>query len=300
MPKSKAIRCWLTGLLFAVVARAESLRVATYNIENYGVADRVTQAGFRRDYPKPESEKAALRAVVAKLNADVLILQEVGPKPYLDELQRDLAKEGLHYPFAALVESADADRHVAMLSRIRPTAVTPHVDLDFKYLGGRERVKRGALEVHFRIRQTDLAIWGVHLKSRYTDQPEDPSSEQRRTGEAVAIRDAILATNPDPSRVNLLVAGDFNDFKASHALRLFQRRGKAAVASILPVADSRGETWTHAFRRDDSYSRVDHVLISAVLAKFVRGGSGVICDDPATLLASDHRPIVVTLDFPDK
>lgn len=291
------------GLAWALLLaepQAASLRVATYNIENYGVANRVTEAGFRRDYPKPEAEKAALRAVVAKLNADVLILQEVGPRLYLDELQRDLAKEGWRYPFAALVEADDADRHVAMLSRIRPIGVTPHVELDFKYLGERAKVKRGALEVRFRVGPAELAIWGLHLKSRYTDRPDDPASAVRRVGEAVAIRDAILAADPEPARGNLLVMGDFNDAKASHALRLFQRRGKLAVVSLLPIADSRGETWTHAFRREDSYSRVDHVLVSAALAPHVRGAAGVICDAPETLLASDHRPVVVTLEFPDQ
>ena len=48
------------GLLFGVglwtTARAETLTLATYNIENYVAADRMTEAGYRRDYPKPEAE----------------------------------------------------------------------------------------------------------------------------------------------------------------------------------------------------------------------------------------------------
>lgn len=89
-------------------ARAESLTVATYNIENYGPADRMTDAGFRKDYPKPEGEKRALRAVIRALNADILVLQEMGGQPYLDELRRDLKSEGLDYPHAALATAAES------------------------------------------------------------------------------------------------------------------------------------------------------------------------------------------------
>ena len=103
--------------LVLVLARAETLTIATYNIENYGPADRVTEAGYRKDYPKPEPEKRALRAVIRALDADVLVLQEMGGQPYLDELRHDLKQAGLDYPYAALAVAADADRHVALLSR---------------------------------------------------------------------------------------------------------------------------------------------------------------------------------------
>ena len=83
-------RIWFGFLLGLMAARAETLTVATYNIENYGPANRMTEAGFRKDYPKPEAEKRALRAVIRALHADVLVLQEMGGQPYLDELRRDL------------------------------------------------------------------------------------------------------------------------------------------------------------------------------------------------------------------
>src|SRR3954462_10992853 len=69
-------------LLLFVVAEAETLTVATYNIENYVPADRMTEAGYRKDYPKPESEKQALRTVIRALNADILVLQEMGASAY--------------------------------------------------------------------------------------------------------------------------------------------------------------------------------------------------------------------------
>ena len=73
----------------AVLASA-ALTIATYNVENYVPANRVTEAGYRQEYPKPETEKLALRGVIRGLNADVLVLQEMGSQPYLEELRRDL------------------------------------------------------------------------------------------------------------------------------------------------------------------------------------------------------------------
>ena len=85
----------LSGFFAGVRLQAEVLTMATYNIENYVSTNRMTEAGYRKDYPKPESEKRALRTVLRALNADVLVLQEMGPRAYLDELQRDLKAEGL-------------------------------------------------------------------------------------------------------------------------------------------------------------------------------------------------------------
>ena len=85
---------WLGCLaLAAVSASAAGLEIAIYNVENYVAADRLTDAGYRKDYPKPETAKSALRTVIRELDADVLVLQEMGPRPYLEELQRDLATQ---------------------------------------------------------------------------------------------------------------------------------------------------------------------------------------------------------------
>src|SRR3954469_10930577 len=106
--KNALFFCAFLCLFAALSAWAETLTVATYNIENYGPADRMTEAGYRKDYPKPETEKQALRTVIRALNADILVLQEMGGPAYLDELRRDLKTEGLDYPHFALALAADA------------------------------------------------------------------------------------------------------------------------------------------------------------------------------------------------
>ena len=285
----------LSGFFFGARLQAEVLTIATYNIENYVSSNRMTEAGYRKDYPKPEPEKRALRTVIHALHAGVLVLQEMGPRAYLDELQRDLKAEGLDYPHLALAEAADADRHVALLSRRPLKAVATHADLEFTYFGAKERVKRGLLEVTITTVDGDVTIFGVHLKSRYTDRPDDVLSTLRRTGEATAVRDRVLTRFPAPAKARSVILGDCNDGKASKPLERLHVRGKTIIAELLPAGDSRGETWTHAFRRDDTYTRVDHVLVSPGLRATVQGGVAKIFDGDGVRTASDHRPVTVTL-----
>lgn len=299
MHKSQAMFLRAFLCLFAAITvwsgRAETLTIATYNVENYVLADRMTEAGYRKEYPKPEAEKQALRNVIRALGADVLVLQEMGPQPYLDELRRDLKNAGCDYPHAALATAADADRHVAILARRPLRGVVTHTDLRFKYLEGVETVKRGLLEATISTEAGDVTLFAVHLKSRYTDHAADPQSAMRRGAEATAIRDQILQRFPRPAEARFVILGDCNDSRTSRAVAALQKRGKTEIARLLPATDSRGEAWTHAFRREESYSRVDYIFVSPGLHRAVGGGSARIFDGAGVREASDHRPVFAVL-----
>jgi endonuclease/exonuclease/phosphatase family metal-dependent hydrolase len=297
--KRRRVAGFALWLALAGAMWAETLTVATYNVENYVMANRVVEGVYRKNYPKPEAAKTALRTVIKALDADVIALQEVGPLPYLEELRRDLASEGVDYPHVAWIEAADTERHVAVLSRRPFTAVTRHTDLMFAYFGKEERVKRGLLEVRFETGGGEVALFVVHLKSRYTDRADDPESARRRAGEAEAVRDRVLRIFPEPERsqARFLIAGDFNDGPGSRPLRALSARGKTTIAEVLAAADSRGEMWTHFYRKEDSYSRVDYVLVSPGLKPTVVGGVAAIFDGAGVREASDHRPLVVRLEL---
>ncbi len=286
---------WVGLLLVAL--RAELLTVATYNVENYGPANRMTEAGYRQDYPKPEEAKRALRMVIRGVNADVLVLQEMGDQSYLDELRRDLKMEGLDYPYAAWAKAADADRHLAVLARRPLQAVVTHTDLQFTYFGGKETVKRGLLEATIAAEGGDVTFFMVHLKSRLTDRPDDPQSAVRRAGEATAIRDRVLKRFPVPATARFIILGDCNDSRSSKAATFLQKRGKTEISVLVAAVDSRGEYWSHAYRREETYSRVDQIFISPGLKGTVSGGAGRIYDGDGVLTASDHRPVIVGLNL---
>jgi endonuclease/exonuclease/phosphatase family metal-dependent hydrolase len=289
-------RFLLAASLVVAVATASALTVGTYNVENYNLADRMVEGVFRQAYPKPEAEKQALRTAIRGFAPDVLALAEMGSAPFLEELQRDLKAEGLDFPHAVVLEAADADRHVAVLSRLPFKDVRRHAKVPVKYLGESDVVKRGVLEVTIATSAGDVTLFVVHLKSRRTERPDDPEGAAQRTAEAEAVRDLVLARFPDPAQARFMIAGDWNDTRNSKPVRALTKRGDTVVGELLRATDSRGDTWTHAYRREDSYSRIDYLLVSPGLKPFVANkGFARIHDGPGVREASDHRPVYVEL-----
>lgn len=295
----KAKRFFLRSLQFflsSVFAWSEldaaPFTVATYNVENYTLTNRFVDGAFRPDYPKPEADKAALRTIIRSLDADVLVLEEMGSPGFLEELQRDLVTEGVIYTQSHCFEADDPDRRLAVLAKRPWTSLREHRDLAFDYFGKTIRVKRGLLEVRFSTERGEIAIFAVHLKSRFTERPEDPEGGRQRVAEAEAVRNRILTIFPEPASQPFLIVGDFNDTRISRPVRALLNRGEISITHWLPAIDDRGEAWTYHYAHDDTYSRVDHLLASPAAANWVvhtwiAGGVGV---------ASDHRPVVVTLD----
>ena len=286
----------LSGLASGVLASA-ALTVATYNVENYCMADRMVEGVYRQAYPKPEKEKAALCQVIAGIAPDILAVQEMGTQPFLDDFQRELKASGQSFPYTALLQAADPDRHVAVLSKVPFKEVRRHPRVAITYFGQKSLVKRGVLEVIFATTAGDFSLFVIHLKSRHTERKDDPESALQRSLEAEAVRDLVLARYPDPSQGRFLLCGDWNDSRDNRPLRALQKRGETVVGELLHAADSRGETWTHFYRREDSYSRIDYFLASAALQPFVVGGRATIGDGPGVGGASDHRPVFLQLKF---
>ncbi|HEY5552290.1 MAG TPA: endonuclease/exonuclease/phosphatase family protein [Opitutaceae bacterium] len=295
-PRRLTVALLLASILCGECA-AGSLSVATWNVENYLPSNRRVDGVFRPGYPKPESEKAALRAVIRAAAADVIAFQEMGDEVHLAELQRDLARDGMDYPHSAWLSSADTERHVAVLSKLPLVRVERHSQVPVRYLGTDDSVKRGVLEVVLMAGAEEITLFVIHLKSRYTKRRDDPGSANQRAAEAVAIRDLVLERFPDPASARFMIAGDFNDTRDNRPLRALTKRGDAAIARILPAADDRGDAWTHRYRRNESYSRVDFILVSPGLEAWAKSLAIRVVDTPRVRSASDHRPVVLTLEW---
>ncbi|MGE9292464.1 MAG: endonuclease/exonuclease/phosphatase family protein [Puniceicoccales bacterium] len=277
---------------------AETVRVATFNLQNYLVMDRSVDGHWREEYPKPEAEKTALREVIRAADADVLALQEIGGPAFLEELQRDLKAEGLDYPHAAILEGPDTVRMCAVLSRLPFRRALAHEQVDYTLKGEAGQVRRGLLELNFRTDGVEWALFVVHLKSRWTVREDDPMAARERTAEAQACRDFIRAQFPDPESDNYLIVGDFNDLRDTAPLRRFLEVSGRELSRMAEAVDSRGEAWTFHYRKRDIYERVDFVLLSPALDKRLVPGSAKIVDIvPASLTGSDHRLVSVELEF---
>lgn len=282
---------WLLSLSLG----AETVRVATYNVENYLVMNRMVEGQWTWNYPKPEKAKAALRGAIVAIRPDILALQEMGTAPFLAELQRDLRRDGLDYPFSYLLEAEDEVRHVAILSRVPFREVRAHIEPDLPYLGERSRIRRGLLEVVFASEGETWSLFVVHLKSKWTELAEDPQAARKRTGEATAARNRILDRHDPEAGAVYLIVGDFNDNRDTSPLRRFLRRGAVTISNVIPTEDSRGHLWTHHWRKQNVYSQVDFLLASPAMLGKVVDGKGYIYDGPGYGVASDHR--LVWADF---
>jgi endonuclease/exonuclease/phosphatase family metal-dependent hydrolase len=279
----------------APTADREAWVIATYNVGNYTLADRRVGSTFRRAYPKPEAEKSALRSVIARLDADVLILQEIGGEDFLAELRRDLRSEGVQYPHGGVVAAADPDRRLAWLSRRPPREVRAHTDLRSVQAGRTEPVRRGLLELRWTDDAGELVVFGLHLKSRVAREDDDPGSAGLRLREAEAIRRRVLERVVDLENRRVLLVGDFNDARSSPVLARFREQGPRRLFHLVDAADSRGERWTHRFARDDAYSRVDYVLVSDAVQRRAGRVRAAVLDGPDVAQASDHRPVRLEL-----
>ena len=76
----------LLVLVLSPLVKGEIIRVASYNFENYLMMDRMVSGKWQRNYPKPEKEKRALRTTINLTQPHILAIQEIGKRPFLNEL----------------------------------------------------------------------------------------------------------------------------------------------------------------------------------------------------------------------
>ncbi|MBT3666354.1 MAG: endonuclease/exonuclease/phosphatase family protein [Opitutae bacterium] len=278
----------------------EVVRVASFNLRNYLSCDRMVEGKWRPDYPKPEIEKKAARTIIRSVNPDILALQEMGDYPYLLELWMDLnSTGGPYYPHAVWMPNKGEGeiRHLAFLSKYPPVSIFKHTDVSFSYFDGTEKSGRGLLEVTFCPQNESFHIFNVHLKSMWTERKDDPQARVRREKEARAMRDIIRKKYSIEGNTEYLIMGDFNDHKDSAPLRRFTSVNDTVLSSLIPCFDSRGHLWTHYFKKQDSYSRIDYILANPAMANRFIPKSGWIMDSEESKYASDHRLIYADFSF---
>jgi endonuclease/exonuclease/phosphatase family metal-dependent hydrolase len=282
-------------LTIAWSARAtEPFVVVSYNLENWLTTDRYVNNKHVSSKPKPETEKAAAVGVIAAHKPAVLGVIEMGSRDDLKDLQSRLKAAGLDYPHAEWHEGLDTDRHVALLSRF-PIVERHSCSVPFEINGRPEGIQRGILDVTVAPAPGErLRLIGLHLKSQR--KVEEFDQEALRAKEAWFVRhyiDAILAKDP---QTPLLLFGDLNTTPDTYPFKeLLGAYGAPGRLTPIPLADSRGERWTHFFARADIYSRLDYFLASPALSRTIDRAASGIDDSRAWNQASDHRAIFLTV-----
>jgi endonuclease/exonuclease/phosphatase family metal-dependent hydrolase len=287
---------------------AETFRVATYNVENY--LDQPTES---RTHTKSAAAKAKVREGIIALKADVIAFEEMGSLGALTELRDSLKAEGLNYPYLEHITGFDTNIHVAVLSKFPITARHPHTNESFLLNGRRFEVGRGFLEVDIQV-NTNYAftVLAAHLKSRRPVPQADEA--ELRLEEAKLLRakvDARLAANPN---INLVVLGDFNDTYNTSSTKVVVGHGKDKLVDTRPAERNgdnlpnptnpnwspRNVAWTHYYGAEDSYSRIDYILLSPGMAKEWVPAETYVLTIPNWGIGSDHRPIVATFETKEK
>lgn len=288
-------------------AAAENFRVAAYNVENY--LDRPTES--RRE-AKSEASRAKIRESILAMKPDVIAFEEMGDVSALLELRDALKKDGLDLPHYEHVRGWDTNIHVAILSRFPIIARRPRTNETFLLNGRRFHVGRGFTDVDIKVNDRYFfTLLGAHLKSKRT-VPEADEAELRLE-EAKLLREKVnehLKNNPN---ANLVVLGDFNDNKDSKSTKAVVGFGKTKLVDTRP-AERNGDnlpnpnpawepkniTWTHFYGKEDTYSRIDYILLSPGMAKEWRKEGTYIPTIANWGLGSDHRPLVAEFEATDK
>jgi len=269
----------------------QGLRFIAYNVENWLTMERRVNGEPVAGRGKPESEKAAVVALLVRHSPDVAGIAEIGTRDDLAELQARLKAAGLDLPHLHHAGGSDPVRHLGLLSRFPITATAVPAETGYRLEGKAYAIKRGILDATVEVGGRPYRFIGAHLKSKL--EVEGGDQEMMRRAEARLLRrhlDAIFASDP---AARLVVYGDFNDTRPTNTIRaIIGSRHSPGHLTAIPAKDSRGHSWTHFWEFHEIYSRIDYVTVSRALKPEIDFAASLVIDDPEWADASDHRPVL--------
>lgn len=277
----------------------ESVVFCSYNLKNWLTMDRFDLATKKTliASPKPEDEKRRVAEIIAAIKPQILGVCEIGTAEDLAHLQAHLKKLGLDLPHTEMAHGGDEQRRLALLSSFPIAARNSQTSLTYQLDGKTIAFQRGILDATVRITPAfEVRFLGLHLKSKREVEEADQALMRRH--EARLLRkhmDGIFAANP---KVRLLAYGDFNEHRNEPAIDTIMgdRQSESAMLDV-QLRDRQGEVWTHFWDAADAYSRLDYFFASRLLRPHLDYRRSFIYSSRDFDKASDHRPIVTTLQL---
>jgi endonuclease/exonuclease/phosphatase family metal-dependent hydrolase len=234
----------------------------------------------------PEKRKKAIRELILHCRPDVLFLQEVGSAAFLKELQLDLSASGFRYPFSAFSLAEGSRSGLAVLSQKPILQEVFHYPHDTP--SSPPPLKRGIQEISVSLDSRTVRFFHVHLKSRFSPDPDDPDASRIRQAEifnlAAFLRQQLQAR---PSQV-MLIVGDFNalfDDPIMQPLRVDWMP--------LQVRDGNGLSWTYHHLKSGAMDRIDGFWFPRSQPPPLRPLQLLPLDSPP----SDHRLVSAAFFF---
>lgn len=282
--------------LFLPLAQGGEVVFAYYNLKNYLPMSRHMPEAGPAELAKPEGEIRAVVSMLKSINPDILGVAEMGDESMLTDFQSRLKKAGMELSHTEWVPGVDGVRHLALLSRYPIVSRNSRSDVPFELNGAVHRMGRGILDATVEIDGKRVRFVGLHLKSKR--QVPEFDEAKFRAKEAIAVREHLDKILNDAPGSNLLLFGDLNDTKNEFPVKhIVGPKGGAKSLEPLPLADKRGESWTHYWAFADIYSRIDFFMVSEGLRPSVMLEKSGIGYGKEWKSASDHRPLFTTLSL---
>ena len=205
----------LLSLVFASIYGEETVKIATYNVENLFDLKRSGHE-YREYIPYTKSNwndvnyKIKLKhiaRVIKDINADIIGLQEIESLQALKDLRYTLKRAGLYYQYYKIANLKNTTVKVAILSKI-PFIYTHEIAVTSSYR------YRNILEAKFKIDNKDLYILVNHWKSK-------AGPESMRIISAKKLKKRVQELGVEK---NIIALGDFNSDYEEY--KMFKRKRK--------------------------------------------------------------------------
>jgi len=270
-------------LLPLMLFAGESMRIATYNVENLfdlersgnEYAEYIPNTTWQWNAKNYRIKLRNIARVIADIRPDVIGLEEIESLQALRDLQAEVNRQGLYLPYRAIADAKQSSVKTALLSRY-PIKVKREI----RVTNGL-RI-RNILEIKLDTGSEPLYVFVNHWKSK-------SGPESMRVVSAKALKKRL----DDLGNVSYVLVGDFNsDYDEKH---LFQRKRKhndtdgiTGINDILvTMKDGKGidytqlqhcsdcaydlwyelpglQRWSHNFYGQKE--ALDHIIISPALA----------------------------------
>lgn len=262
-----------------------AIRVATFNVHR--LFDTVCDSGncgggdFEEVATQAEldAQVAELASSIAKIDADVIALQEIENAVVFDALRARLSG----YVTAELGETgAPASMDVAILARGATTEIRRHRDEPLTRPDGTSTTfSRELLEARLMIGDRRVFFFAAHFRSKVDDDPG------RRIAEAQKTREIMIAASAEDAFALVVLGGDLNDEPGSEAIL-----GLEADGALVRVARDLPPAAQTTFVRGGLAIALDHVFVTkSGAARYVPRSAAVVPD-----LGSDHSALRADFD----
>jgi endonuclease/exonuclease/phosphatase family metal-dependent hydrolase len=270
-------------------AAADRIRFAEYNVLNLFDADDDPYHADEATPTKPRAELEALANSIRSLNADVIALEEVENRGYLERFLEVFLKD-MGYQDVVLFEGNDRRGiDVALVSRIPIGPVESNRHCTFPGPDGKPiHFARDVIEVTVEpTNAPSFEVWVVHLQSNSQGREY---AEPIRLAEARQIRRMLDEDFQRDTKARIVLTGDFNDTWDSETMKTIVGEGSTSMWSA--ASDHEGEL-PDTYNQGRYHSMIDFVLCSPAMAKqYVPRSFHVVPGSPESS-GSDHNPVAV-------